>query len=77
MHKRYQYNINQIKKIFQHNKLNIAKGGKSKAIFIIDKNNLVKNIDTFIQENNIIKLNKDKSDTYQKQIQQTIQNVRT
>jgi hypothetical protein len=56
MHKRYQYNINQIKKI-QHNNLKIAKVDKSKAIVIIDKTTLVQKIDTFIQENNIMKLN--------------------
>jgi hypothetical protein len=37
MHKRYQYNINQIKKILQHNNLTIAKADKSRAIVIIDK----------------------------------------
>jgi len=37
MHKRYQYNINQIKKILQHNNLTVAKADKSKAIVIIYK----------------------------------------
>jgi len=72
MHKRYQYNINQIKKILQHN-LTIAKADKSKAIVIIDKTTMGQKIDTFIQENNIIKLNKDPTDAYQRQIQQTMQ----
>jgi hypothetical protein len=40
MHKRYQHNINQIKKILQHNNLTIAKADKSKAIVIIDKTTL-------------------------------------
>jgi len=47
MHKRYQYNINQIKKILQHN-LTIAKADKSKAIVIIDKTTMGQKIDTFI-----------------------------
>ena len=73
MHKRYQYNINQIKKILQHNNLTIAKADKSKAIVIIDKTTMGQKIDTFIQENNIIKLNKDPTDAYQRQIQQAMQ----
>ena len=73
MHKRYQYNINQIKNILQHNNLTIAKADKSKAIVIIDKTTMGQKIDTFIQENNIIKLNKDPTDAYQRQIQQTMQ----
>ena len=73
MHKRYQYNINQIKKILQHNNLTIAKADKSKAIVIIDKTTMGQKINTFIQENNIIKLNKDPTDAYQKQIQQIMQ----
>jgi len=77
MHKRYQYNINQIKKILQHNNLTIAKADKSKAIVIIDKTTMGQKIDTFIQENNIIKLNKDPTDAYQRQIQQTMKNART
>jgi len=40
MHKRNQYNINQIKKILQQNNLIVAKADKSKAIVIIDKNEL-------------------------------------
>jgi len=37
MHKRYQYNVNQIKKILQRNNLTIAKADKSKAIVIIER----------------------------------------
>jgi hypothetical protein len=40
MHKKHQYNLNQIKKILQQNNLTVAKFDKSKAIFIIDKNEL-------------------------------------
>ena len=73
MHKRYEYNINQIKKILQNNNLTIAKANKSKAIVIIDNTTMEQKINTFIQENNITKLNKDPTDVYQKQIQQTMQ----
>jgi hypothetical protein len=69
MHKRYQYNINQVKKILQHSNLTIAKSDKSKAIVIIDKTTMVQKIDTFIQENNMRKLNMDPTDKYQKHIQ--------
>jgi len=68
----YQYNINQIKRILQHNNLTRAKADKSKAIVIIDKTTMEQKINTFMQENNIIKLNKDPTDAYQKQIQQTM-----
>ena len=43
---------------------------EKKAIVIINKNNLEKKVDKFIQEKQI---NKDPTDRYQKQIQQTIQ----
>jgi len=73
MHKRHQHNIKQIKKILQHNNLTIAKADKSKAIVIIDKTNLEQKVNTFIQENNIIEVKKDPTETYQKQIQRIIQ----
>lgn len=69
LHKRYQYNINELRKILQNNNLTILKADKSKAIVIINKNTLEKKVDNFIQENHI---NKDPTDTYQKQTQQTI-----
>jgi len=72
LHKRYQYNIKQLRKILQNNKLMIVKADKSKAIVIINENTLEKEIDNFIQENNIKQLNKDLTDMYQKQIQQTL-----
>jgi len=40
---------------------------------IINKNTLEEKVDNFIQENHITQLNKDPTDTYQKQIQRTIQ----
>jgi len=68
MHKRYQYNRNQIKKILQQYNLAIAKADKSKAIVIIDENELKHRIGVFIQENNVIVLKKDPTELYQKQI---------
>ena len=73
LHKRYQYNINELKKILQNNNQTIVKADKSKAIVIINKNTLEEKVDNFIQENHIKQLNKDPTDTYQKHIQQTIQ----
>jgi hypothetical protein len=57
-----------LKKTLQNNNLTIVKADKSKAIVIIDKTTLGKKVDNFIQENNIKQLNKDPTDTYQKQI---------
>jgi len=37
MHKRNQYNINQIKKALQQNNLTVGKADKTKAIVIMDK----------------------------------------
>ena len=73
LHKNYQYNINELKKILQNNNLAIPKADKSKAIVIINKNNLEEKEDKFIQENHIKQLSKDPRDRYQKQIQKTIQ----
>jgi len=41
-------------------------------VAIIDKSTLQQKIDTFIQENHVTRLNKDPTDSYQKQIQQAI-----
>jgi hypothetical protein len=77
MHKRYQHNINQIKKTLQHNNLAIAKADKSNAIVITDRTTLGQKIDTFIQVNNIMKLKKNPTDSYRRQIQQKCKNSRT
>ena len=53
LHKRYQYNIEQLRMILQINKLIKIKADTSKAIMIINKNTLKKEIDNFMQENNI------------------------
>jgi len=42
LHKRYQYNIKELKKILQNNKLTIAKADKSKTIVNINENTLEK-----------------------------------
>jgi len=73
MHKRHQYNINQIKKILQHNNLTVAKADKTTAIVIMDKEVLTQKIDTFIQENNIMMLSKDPTESYQKLLQRAMQ----
>jgi hypothetical protein len=73
LHKRYQYNLNQIKSILRKNNLTIAKADKNKAIVIINKDVLEQKTMTFIQENQITPLNKDPTDLFQKQIQQPLQ----
>jgi hypothetical protein len=73
LHKRHQYKIKQIKNILKQNNLIITKADKCKAMVIINENTLNHKIDDFIKENNITKLNKDPTQIYQKQIQQTIQ----
>jgi hypothetical protein len=74
MQKRHQYNVNKIKQIPQQNNLTIAKADKSKALVIIDKTALTHKVHTFIHENGLVQLNKDPTETYQKQIQIAIQN---
>ena len=65
--------MNELKKMLWNNNLTITKADKSKVIVIINKNNLEEKVDNFIQENHIKQINKDPTDKYQKQIQQTIQ----
>jgi hypothetical protein len=50
LHKRYQYNIKQIRNIIQQNNLTITKADKSKAIVIINKNTLNQKVDDFVKE---------------------------
>ena len=54
LHKTYQYNIKQLRKILQNNKLMIVIAEKRKAIVIINENTLEKEIDNFIQENRYV-----------------------
>jgi hypothetical protein len=72
-HKRQQYNLNQLKKILKNNNLTIVKADKTKAIVIINKERLQKKVNNFITENQMQPLNKDPTETYQKQVIQTIQ----
>ena len=71
LHRRHHYNLNQIRKTLQKNNLTIARADKNRAI--INKNSLEQKIKVFIQEKGITHLNKDPTDLYQKQIQQTLQ----
>jgi len=70
-------NIKQIRNILEQNNLTITRADKSKSIVIINKNALKQKVDDFIQENHISCLNKDPTDTYQKQIQNAIQKCNT
>jgi hypothetical protein len=67
----HQYNLKQIKTILEQNDLTIAKADKGTTMVIIHKEALTQKINNFI-ENQIIQLNKDPTDSFQKQIQQTI-----
>jgi hypothetical protein len=62
-----------MKKILQHNNLTVAKADKNKAIVIIEKEVLRQKIDIFIQENNIMMLSKDPTESYQKLLQKSMQ----
>ena len=64
LHKKYQYNLNQIKHIFWNNNLTIARADKNKAIVIINKVALEQKTVEFIQENHIKPLNKDPTDLF-------------
>ena len=44
---------------------------------IVHKDTLKQNTDTFIQENQIIQLNKERTESFQKQIKQTIHKCNT
>jgi allophanate hydrolase subunit 1 len=73
LHKRQQYSINQLKKFLKNDNLTIVKAEKTKAIVIISKEMLKDKVNNFIIENHMEQLNKDPTEAYQKQIQQTIQ----
>ena len=49
-------------KTFQHNHITIARADKSKAIVLIKQNNHREKVYEFLQENNIMKINKDPTD---------------
>jgi hypothetical protein len=68
----HQYNLKQTETILEQNNLTIAKDDKGRIIVIIHKEALKQKTDNFIHENQIIQLNKDPTNSFQKQIQQTI-----
>jgi len=53
----------------------IAKADKGRTMVIIHKDTFKEKIDTFIQENQIIQLSKDPTESFQEQIQQKYTNV--
>ena len=55
----------------------IVKADKSKSILIINENTLEKKIDNFIHQKNIMKLNKDPTETLKKQIQKGLRKCNT
>ena len=63
LNKRHQHNLNEIKNILQRNKLTVAKADNSKTVVIINKHSLKQKIYNFIQENRIIRLNNDPTET--------------
>ena len=75
LHKRQQHNINQVKKLMKNNNLTTIKADKTKTIVIINKDQLEMKINEFIKDNNILLLNKDPTEKYQKQVQQAIKNA--
>ena len=68
-HKRQQHTVNTLRALLKHNNSTIVKADKSKAIVIINKDNLDQKIRSFIKENNIPTMNKDPTEKFQKQIQ--------
>ena len=56
----------------EKNNLTAIKADKTKAIVIINKDELKKKIDEFIKDNNMQLINKDPTEKYQKKIQQAI-----
>jgi len=74
LHKRQQYNMNCIKKILQNNEASIARAEKSKAIVIIETEDLNRKVDKFIKDNSIKQTNKDPTEKYQAIVQHTLKN---
>ena len=56
LHKRQQYNINQLKKILKNNNLITIKADKTKAIVIINKESLKMKVNNLITENHMQQL---------------------
>ena len=73
--KRHKYNRKHLKTLLEENNLTISKADKGRAIVIIHKDTLKPKIDTFIQESQIMQLNKDPTESFEKQTQQKYTNV--
>jgi hypothetical protein len=65
--------------VLEWNNLTAAKADKGRTMVIIHRKALKQKIDNFIQENEIVLLNKDPTDTrtFHKQIQQTVHKCNT
>jgi hypothetical protein len=59
LYKRHQYNLKQIRIILERNNLTVAKADKGKTIVIINRDLLLQKFDSFIQNSNMLQLNKD------------------
>jgi hypothetical protein len=73
--KRHQYNLKQIRTILGRNNLTVAKADKGKTMVIINRDVLRQTFDNFIQNNNMLHLNKDPTEQYQKQISQVLPRI--
>ena len=76
-YKRQQCTVNTLRALLKHNNSTIVRASKSKAIVIINKDNLDQKIQSFIKENNIPEMNKDPTEKFQKQIQKQQYNAQT
>lgn len=56
----------------EQNNLTVAKADKGRTMVRMHRDTLKQNIDTFMQENQIMQISKDPIELFQKQIQQTI-----
>ena len=77
LHKRHQYILKQIKTTLEQNNLTTAKAVKGRTMVITHKDMLKQKVETFMHDNHITQLNKDLKESFQKQIQQTMQKCNT
>ena len=68
--------LKNIKRKLQEHNLTILKADKGNINVIIEKQTLNNKIETFFNENNITKLNKDPTPNYHKQINKTLNNTK-
>jgi hypothetical protein len=61
----------------EENNLTVAKADKCRTMVIIHKDTIKQKIDNFIQENQVIQLSKDVTESFQKQIQQKVHKFNT